>query len=287
MKSIEKKIFRDYPLKDLTTIKVGGNAKLFGIPSSVEETIDMLEYAYKIGIEPFILGGGSNCIFGDDEINRLIISTKNFKEIETKENRVIAGAGVISSEILNKCEEKGLSGLEFIAGVPASVGGMIYMNYGSMGKEIFQYLTNIIAIQDKEVKMIRKDETKYSYRKGYRKGIVILAEFELEEKNKEEIKKIKKDILSIKKQKQPIDRKTAGCIFKNPHGNFAGKLIEESGLKGFQIGDAVVSKKHANFIENRGNAKFEDIKALIEYIKEKIYEKFNIKLEEEVVIVQE
>jgi|Deesub1362B_J571_1020462.scaffolds.fasta_scaffold00008_304 UDP-N-acetylmuramate dehydrogenase len=286
MKSIEKKIFRDYSLKNLTTIRVGGKAKLFGIPSSVEETIDMLEYAYKIGIEPFILGGGSNCIFGDDKINRLIISTKNFKEIEIKENRVIAGAGVISSEILNKCEEKGLSGLEFTAGVPASVGGMVYMNYGSMGKEIFQYLTNIIVIQGKEVKMIKKDEINYSYRKGYREGIVILAEFELGEKNKEEIKKIKKEILSIKKQKQPMGKKTAGCIFKNPPGNFAGKLIEESGLKGFHIGDAVVSKKHANFIENTGNAKFQDIKALIGHIKEKVYEKFNIKLEEEVIIIE-
>ncbi len=286
MKLIEKKIFRDYSLKNLTTIKVGGNAELFGAPSSVEEVIDMFEYAYKIGIEPFILGGGSNCIFGDNKISRFIISTKNFKEIKIQENKIIAGAGVLSSEILNKCEEIGLSGLEFTIGVPASTGGMIYMNYGSMGKEISQYLTSIIAVQKNEVKMVKKDEINFSYRKGYRKGVVVLAEFELEEKSKEDIKRIKKEFLSLKKQNQPLDKRTAGCIFKNPPGNFAGKLIDEVGLKGFQIGDAIVSRKHANFIENKGKAKFADIKLLIEYVKEKVYEKFNIKLKEEVIIIE-
>lgn len=286
MKGVERKILKDYPIKNLTTIKIGGRARFFTMPSTIEELIEILEFAYKMGIEPFVLGGGSNCIFGDGIIEKFIISTKNFKKIEVRENKLIAGAGVLTSELLKTCERKRLSGLEFVAGVPATVGGMVYMNYGSMGKEIAMYLKNIIAIKEKEIKMFKREEINFSYRKGFREGIIILAEFELEEKGKEEIKKIIKEILSIKKEKQPLDKKTAGCIFKNPENYPAGKLIDEAGLKGYRIGDAVVSKKHANFIENVGNAKFKDVITLIEYIKEKVYEKFNTKLEEEVIIVE-
>lgn len=286
MRTIEKKILKNYPIKKLTTIKVGGKVRFFATPSRIEDVIEMLDFTHKAGIEPFVLGGGSNCIFADGLVEKFVISTRNLRKIEVKGNRLIAGAGILSSELLKTCEKENLSGLEFTIGVPATVGGMVYMNYGSMGKEIAMYLKNVIAIKDKEVKMFKKEEINFSYRKGFQEGIIILAEFELEEKSKEEIKKIKREILAIKKEKQPLNKKTAGCIFKNPQNFYAGKLIDEAGLKGYRIGDAMVSKKHANFIENIGNAKFRDIINLIEYIKERVYEKFNVNLEEEVIIVE-
>lgn len=281
-----KGIIKNYPLKKLTTIKVGGDALLFFAPKKTEEIFEAINFSEKNSIPIFILGGGSNCIFGDGIIERLIISMKNLKEIKIRENKIIAQAGVKTQEILRECENKNLSGLEFTAGVPATVGGMIYMNFGSMGKEICEYLKRVTIIKGTETKTLEKNELKFSYRKGIQDGIIIEAEFELEIKDKEEIKEVKRKVISMRKEKQPVDKKTAGCIFKNPPGNFAGKLIEEAGLKGKRIGDAMVSLKHANFIENVGNAKFEDVKNLIEYIKEKVYKKFGINLEEEVVIIE-
>ncbi len=281
-----KKIIRNYPLKKLTTIRVGGNALFFFAPERMEEIFEAINFSEKNSIPIFLIGGGSNCIFGDGIIEKFVISMKNLREIKIEGNKLIAQAGVKTQEILKECENKNLSGLEFIAGVPATVGGMIYMNFGSMGKEICEYLKGVTIIKEKEIKTLGKNEIKFSYRKGIQDGIIIEAEFELEIKDKKEIKETKRKVISMRKEKQPIDKKTAGCIFKNPPGNFAGKLIEEAGLKGKRIGDAMVSLKHANFIENIGNAKFEDVKNLIEYIKEKVYEKFGINLEEEVIIIE-
>ncbi|MEO0231978.1 MAG: UDP-N-acetylmuramate dehydrogenase [candidate division WOR-3 bacterium] len=281
-----KGIIRNYPLKRLTTIRVGGNALFFFAPERMEEIFEAINFSEKNSIPIFILGGGSNCIFGDGIIERLVISMKNLREIKTEGNKLIAQAGVKTQEILKECEDKNLSGLEFIAGVPATVGGMIYMNFGSMGKEICEYLKRVVIIKEREIKTLERNELKFSYRKGIQDGIIIEAEFELEMKDKKEIKEAKRRVIFMRKEKQPIDKKTAGCIFKNPPGNFAGKLIEEAGCKGKRIGDAMVSLKHANFIENMGNAKFEDVKNLIEYIKERVYKKFGINLEEEVIIIE-
>ncbi|MEO0267040.1 MAG: UDP-N-acetylmuramate dehydrogenase [candidate division WOR-3 bacterium] len=281
-----KGIIRNYPLKRLTTIRVGGNALFFFAPERMEEIFEAINFSEKNSIPIFILGGGSNCIFGDGIIERLVISMKNLREIKIEGNKLIAQAGVKTQEILKECEDKNLSGLEFIAGVPATVGGMIYMNFGSMGKEICEYLKRVVIIKEREIKTLERNELKFSYRKGIQDGIIIEAEFELEMKDKKEIKEAKRRVIFMRKEKQPIDKKTAGCIFKNPPGNFAGKLIEEAGCKGKRIGDAMVSLKHANFIENIGNAKFEDVKNLIEYIKERVYKKFGINLEEEVIIIE-
>ncbi|MEO0252513.1 MAG: UDP-N-acetylmuramate dehydrogenase [candidate division WOR-3 bacterium] len=281
-----KGIIRNYPLKRLTTIRVGGNALFFFAPERMEEIFEAINFSEKNSIPIFILGGGSNCIFGDGIIERLVISMKNLREIKIEGNKLIAQAGVKTQEILKECEDKNLSGLEFIAGVPATVGGMIYMNFGSMGKEICEYLKRVVIIKEREIKTLERNELKFSYRKGIQDGIIIEAEFELEMKDKKEIKEAKRRVIFMRKEKQPIDKKTAGCIFKNPPGNFAGKLIEEAGCKGKRIGDAMVSLKHANFIENMGNAKFEDVKNLIEYIKERVYKKFGINLEEEVIIIE-
>jgi len=286
MKGIEKKIIKNYPLKNLTTIKIGGNALFFAVPSNIEELFEIITFSQKISIPIFILGGGSKCIFGNGLIEKIVISTKNLKEIKIEGEKLLAQAGAKFPEILKKCEENGLSGLEFTLPIPATVGGSIYMNFGSMGKEIANYLKKLIYIEGNELKEIEREKINFSYRKGFQKGIIIEAEFELERKDKEEIREIKRKIISIKKEKQPIDKKTCGCIFKNPPGNFAGKLIEEAGLKGKRIGDAMISKKHANFIENLGNANFEDVKNLIEYIKEEVNKKFGINLEEEVIILE-
>ncbi|MEO0262624.1 MAG: UDP-N-acetylmuramate dehydrogenase [candidate division WOR-3 bacterium] len=281
-----KGIIRNYPLKRLTTIRVGGNALFFFAPERMEEIFEAINFSEKNSIPIFILGGGSNCIFGDGIIEKLVISMKNLREIKIEGNKLIAQAGVKTQEILKECEDKNLSGLEFVAGVPATVGGMIYMNFGSMGKEICEYLKRVVIIKEREIKTLERNELKFSYRKGIQDGVIIEAEFELEMKDKKEIKEAKRRVISMRKEKQPVDKKTAGCIFKNPPGNFAGKLIEEAGCKGKRIGDAMVSLKHANFIENMGNAKFEDVKNLIEYIKERVYKKFGINLEEEVIIIE-
>ncbi|MEN3046186.1 MAG: UDP-N-acetylmuramate dehydrogenase [Candidatus Hydrothermales bacterium] len=289
MISLANKILkRKVNLKNKNTLKIHSVCSLYAEPSNIEEILYVINFAQKRGIPYAFLGGGSNILFPDGFFEALIISTENLKEITLTDDGVIVDAGVKFSKIIPKLKKVEMGGLEFTAGIPATVGGAICMNLGSMGKSISDYLDEIFVYEKNGFRRIKKNEIEFSYRKGYKGGLIISAYFKLERKSREKIEEEIFSILSKKKLTQPLEYPSAGCVFKNPSkDNPAGKLIELAGLKGFRVGGAEVSRKHANFIINVGNAKAKDIREIIKIIQEKVYEKFGILLEREILYLEE
>ena len=285
-----RKIIREnIDMKNLNTMKINAIVKFYSKPLNLDELLEVINFAQSKNLKILILGNGSNIIFSKKYYNDLvIIDMKNFNKIEINNDILKVEAGVKSKDLINFSLKNRISGFEFIAGIPGTIGGMIKMNAGAFGKNISNNLIKIKALDLKELKLVelKKSELKFSYRKTYglENKIIISAKFKVNFAKKTEINDLIKEYLKIRKSKQPAGF-SAGSIFKNPHNNFAGKLIEDCGLKGFSINDASISEKHANFIINRGNAKGEDIVKLIEVVKNRVKEKFNIKLEEEVEIV--
>ncbi|MEO0270470.1 MAG: UDP-N-acetylmuramate dehydrogenase [candidate division WOR-3 bacterium] len=284
----KKFIKRNINLKNKNTLRISSTASFYAEPRNIDEIFDALEFAEKRGLKTLFIGGGSNILLPDGVFDVLVISTSSLKEFIYTDDGVIADAGVKFSELIKSLSEKGLGGLEFIAGIPATVGGAIYMNLGSMGKEISQYLKEVFVYENGFLKKLKREEIEFSYRKGYTKGIIISAYFKLEKKDKKVIKEEIISILNKKRETQPLEYPSAGCVFKNPSKEQpAGKLIELAGLKGLRIGGAEVSRKHANFIINVNNAKSSDIKEIIKIVQEKVYEKFGIKLKRELIYAEE
>ncbi len=284
----KKLIKENINLKNKNTLRINSIARFYAEPENIDEILDALYFAERKGIKVLFLGGGSNILLPDGIFEALVISFSSFKEYIITENMVIADAGIKLSELIKKLSEKGLSGLEFTAGIPATLGGAIRMNLGSMGREIKEFVEEIFVYENKVFKKIKKEEVNFSYRRGYNKGIIISASLKLEKKDKTEIKREILNIIEIKKNTQPLDMPSAGCVFKNPEKNEpAGKLIDKAGLKGKKIGGAIISEKHANFIVNAGNASSSDIKKLIEIVIEEVYKKFGVKLERELLYAEE
>lgn len=281
-------IKRNINLKYKNTLRITSTAKFYAEPRNVDEILDSFEFAEKRGLKALFIGGGSNILLPDGLFDALVISTSNLKEVIYTDDGVIADAGVKFSELIKTLSEKGLGGLEFTAGIPATVGGAIFMNLGSMGKDISQYLEEIFVYEKGFLKKLKKEEIEFSYRKGYKKGVIISAYFRLEIKDKNTIKKEIISILNKKKETQPLEYLSAGCVFKNPSKNEpAGKLIELAGLKGLRVGGAEISRKHANFIINVKDAKSSDVKEIIKIVQERVYEKFGINLERELIYAEE
>lgn len=275
-------------VKDKNTLKIGKRVLFYCEPGNVDEILQAVDFAEKKGVKFFILGGGSNILFPDEDVEVLAISLKKFNEISVFGDKVIAGAGSKLSQVLNVMRENSLAGLEFVAGIPATIGGAVRMNLGSMGYEIFNFIDELFVYEKGWFRRIRKDEINYSYRKGYIEGIVIYASFILRKENKGLIDKRIREILSKKKRTQPLHLPSAGCVFKNPSFDKpAGWLIEKVGLKGYRIGGAMFSDVHANFIVNIGNATANDVYSLIELAKEKVRKKFDIELKRELIFLKE
>ncbi len=284
----KKFIKRNINLKYKNTLRIDSTVSFYAEPGNVDEILNAIHFAEKRGLKTLFIGGGSNILLPDGLFDALLISTSNLKEVIYTENGVIADAGVKFSELIKNLSEKGIGGLEFTAGIPATVGGAIFMNLGSMGKEISDYLEEIFVYENGFLKKLKKQEIEFSYRRGYTKGVIISSYFRLERKDKKIIKKEIISILNKKKETQPLEYPSAGCVFKNPSKNEpAGKLIELAGLKGLRVGGAEVSRKHANFIINVNNAKASDIKEIIKIVQEKVYEKFKINLQKELIYVEE
>lgn len=278
------KLLQNEPLRHHTTMGVGGNAKIFAYPETFDEFLMLLKERY------FIIGRGSNLIFTDNNFDGTVISLEkcfnalSFEQIDSKRKLVKVGGGVSLKRLLRECVREGLHGLEFLWGVPGSVGGACHTNTGAFGSSFLEYIREIQIVNqdDKGIKSLRREDIIFSDRVGVKSVIVIDALLILERGESEE------RLSEFRKWRcghQPIDKKTAGCIFKNPPGDYAGRLIEKVGLKGERIGDAGISEKHANFVVNFGKATFRDILSLIEMMSEKVFEMFGVKLELEVEIV--
>ncbi len=270
-----------------TTIGIGGPCIKMLFPREEKQLIKILKYLEKTHIPYFILGGGSNLLAGDKGYEGIIIHFPSYKGFEIeKENKnevvLKAKAGTKVSEILTYSVKEGLSGFEFLAGLPATVGGIIKMNAGAFGKSVSEIVKEITLYFKGKTFKIKSTPELWNYREFKKEGIVLSASFKLKIDTPYGVKERIKNYIKKRKETQPISKKTFGSVFKNPPGNYAGKLIDLCGLKGYQIGDAQISKKHANFIVNLGKAKAEEVLELIKLAQKKVYEKFKIQLEPEV-----
>ena len=269
-----------------TTYRVGGNAKIFVYPKNKEKLINLLNFLKNNKIKYKILGNGSNTLFSDKEYDGVIIKLDCFDNIKYFRNTVTAEAGVNLIKLSNQTVKKGLAGLEFATGIPGTVGGAIYMNAGAY-KSDMGYITKSAKVltPNLEVIVMTNKELDFHYRTSFlqknKDYICLEATFELRKNDKNLLLEIVEDRKKRRIESQPLEYPSAGSVFRNPENLFAGKLIEDLGYKGYSIGGAKVSEKHANFIINYNNATSKDIKDLIEFIKKEVKEKYDVDLKVE------
>ena len=280
------KIITDYNLREHTTYKVGGSAICAAVPEDEKSLIVLLKYLKKNGVNYKILGNGSNVIFNDSGYNGVIIKLDNFNSLKIVGNKVMVGAGYPFNKLAIRVSRLGFTGLEFAAGIPGTVGGAVYMNAGAYKSDIGYVLTSIKVLTPSfEIKTMKNEELDFHYRTSFlqknKDYICLEATITLIKGNSDEIMNLIEERKIRRMETQPLEYPSAGSVFRNPEGDFAGRLIEEIGYKGKSIGGAKVSEKHANFIINNGGATGEDIKKLINEIKNKVKKKYNIELKVE------
>jgi UDP-N-acetylmuramate dehydrogenase len=267
-----------------TTLKIGGPADILVIPKDVETLQEVLHVTD--GVKKYVIGNGSNLLLPDAGLRGVVIKISGgVNGFDCQGRTVTVGGGTLIQALLRKLADCGLSGLEFSAWVPAAVGGAIVMNMGAFGEQIGDIVEFVEILEPTgKLRRLSKSELKFSYRKSNIKNCVLTsAKLRLSYRQKHIIKKRINEILSKRKELQPISVPSAGSIFKNPKDVPAGKLIDMAGCKGLRIGGAEVSKKHANFIINLGDARSSDVKALIRKVKNTVKEKFKVNLELELV----
>lgn len=291
---IKEKIIFDEPMKKHTSFKIGGTADEFVKVTNELELKKAIEYAKQKKLKITIFGNGSNLLVLDKGIRGLVIKIEiQTIKIERKEEyaEIIVGSGYKTMALGIKLMNEELSGFEELSGIPGTIGGAIFMNAGAYGKEIKDInLSTRCMDYDGNIFELSNKEQEFEYRSSVfnKKDYIILeTRLRLEYGKKEEIKKKMDEYLSSRKEKQPIEYPSAGSTFKRKEGVITAKLIDECGLKGFQIGGAKVSEKHAGFIINYDNATAKDVIDLIKYVKEKVDEKYGIKIKEEIRIVGE
>lgn len=283
----------DEPMKDHTSFKIGGPADLFYIPHKVEHIKAMIDYCKSEGISYYIIGNGSNLLVGDKGYRGVVIQVyKNLSHVNIDENgNVYAEAGVLLSKLSKLIYNASLKGFEFASGIPGTLGGAVFMNAGAYGGEIKDVLVDATVLSHEgEFRELRNEELELAYRHSVlmeRGDIVVSANLKLENGSSDEIKAIMDDLNGRRKDKQPLDKPSAGSTFKRPVGYYAGKLIMDAGLRGYQIGGAQVSEKHCGFVINTGDATSADVLALIKYIQKEVKEQFDVELEPEVRMIGE
>ena len=279
----------DEPMKNHTTFKVGGNAQVFVTVNSKEELSVLMKYISSENISYFILGKGSNLLVSDSGIKGVVVTLSGeFSDIKIMDgNKIVAGAGASLMKLCRYAQENSLSGLEFAYGIPGSVGGAVFMNAGAYGGEMKDCLVSADYITPQGgFGTFTIDELQLGYRTSVFKNknyIITGCTLSLKEENKDIIKEKMDDLLGRRRSKQPLEYPSAGSTFKRPEGAFAGTLIESCGLKGYTIGGACVSEKHAGFIINKGGATFEDIDSLIKEVQKKVKDETGYFLETEVI----
>lgn len=286
----EERILFAEPMSRHTTFRVGGEAECLVLIEDEEELVKLVPYFNQVGQDYFILGNGSNLLVGDKGYRGVVLKIGNgMKEITVKGNRICVQAGALLSKTAAAARDAGLTGLEFAAGIPGSVGGGIVMNAGAYDGEMKQITETVKVMDNKgEILILDNDTMEFGYRTSIIKNrpfIVLEAVFSLQTGDREAIQ-AKMDELMMKRQsKQPLNYPSAGSTFKRPEGYYAGKLIMDSGMRGYSIGGAQVSDKHCGFIINKGNATASDIKEVIEEVQEKVKERCQVSLEPEIVFL--
>ncbi|MEL7655225.1 MAG: UDP-N-acetylmuramate dehydrogenase [Bacillota bacterium] len=281
----------DAPMKEYTSFKAGGNAALLVQPQSIEELSDTLKLLAKHEFQHLVVGNGSNLLVKDSGYQGVIIRIQEaFQEIKVTSDRLEAGTGVLLSAAAREACNASLTGLEFAAGIPGSIGGAVFMNAGAYDGEISHIIESaeILSKDGSQVFTLKKEEMELSYRHSIlqRTGDILLkATFCLEKGDPDKIIGRMKELAARRTEKQPLTYPSAGSFFKRPHNHFAGKLIQDAGLRGLQLGGAQISPLHAGFIINTGGATATDIIDLMEIVRSTVYQEFGVLLEPEVRII--
>ena len=279
------------PMMKHTSFRAGGAARWFAVPENVEELTAVLAACRKADTPWYVIGNGSNLLVSDKGFPGVIISTDKFDRLEVNGTEISVGAGVMLSKLANTAYKAGLTGLEFAAGIPGTVGGACVMNAGAYGSEMINVLKSVTVLTPEgTVETLPAEKLELGYRTSVipKKGYLVLeAVMSLTEGNMEESKALMDDLAFRRKDKQPLEFPSAGSTFKRPAGHFAGKLIEDCGLKGFTVGGAQVSEKHAGFVINKGGATASDIYNLCKEVEKRVKAEFGVSLEMEVKLLGE
>jgi len=291
--SISGVVLFDEPLSKHTNFRIGGPAQILVIPHTVKDIQQSIKYAKQNNLRIHVIGNGSKLLIADNGLSGLTLKiNENFGSIFICGDKLIADAGIQLSRLLSLATSHSLKGLEFAAGIPATLGGAIVMNAGTYLGSISDVISTVNAIDLDSGLLISfsNNECKFKYRDSIfrRKSLIVTsAEIVLKSGDKESIQKTIKDLLKIRADTQPLDKPNAGSIFKNPKSFSAGKLIDQAKLKGFKNGQAEISEKHGNFIVNHGGAKAEDVLFLIKKIQSIISENYGVELELELVVLSD
>ena len=280
------KIFINQEMKNYSNMRVGGKAKKLIILENKKDIIEVFNDKENTNI--FFLGNGTNILFTDDYMDKTFVCTKKLNKIEDLGNNLVkVETGANLKDLTDFMKDKNYTGIESLFGIPGSIGGLVYMNGGAFGTEIFDKIVSVkVFDENHQIREIKKEDLKVAYRKTEiqdKNWLVLSATFKFDNGFDEaRVKEIKE----LRESKHPLDKPSLGSTFKNPEGDFAARLISECGLKGTIIGNAQIAEKHPNFVLNLGNATFKDIIDILALVKKSVFEKFGIKLEEEIIIVR-
>ncbi len=290
VKSIEKlkigKVEKNVSLKKYTTYRAGGTAKVIVSPKSIDKLLELLKLLKDNNIEYKILGNGSNLIFNDSVYEPVLIKLNDINNCDINNNVITVGAGYSLISLAMRVSRLGLTGMEFATGIPGTVGGAVYMNAGAYKSDMGYIVTEVKAINENlEIVTLYNKDLKFKYRSSFfqthKNYICIEATIKLKYGSKKLIKEVIEDRRQKRISTQPLEYPSAGSVFRNPENDYAWRLINVCGLKGYRIGGAMVSEKHANFIINVGNAKGEDIRNLILYVKDTVKKETGVDLKVE------
>ena len=283
----KERVLTNEPMSKHTTFRIGGPADYFVCPENIEEVQKVVCLCNEMDMPFYLLGNGSNLLVGDKGYRGVIIRLyKQMDKIEVSGTKIKAQAGALLVKVANEACKNGLTGLEFAGGIPGTLGGAVVMNAGAYGGEMKDVLEEVTVLtKEGEILTLNKEELELGYRTSIigRKGYIALeVVLRLKEKNADEIRAYMNELREKRVTKQPLEYASAGSTFKRPEGHFAGQLIEQAGLRGFQVGDAQVSEKHCGFVINRGQATAKDVMDLMREVSAKVEEKFGVTLEPEV-----
>lgn len=277
----------DEPMKKHTTFRIGGSADYYVLPKTIEEVQQVVEACKEAEIPYYVLGNGSNLLVSDKGYRGVIIQLyRNLNQIEVEGTKIRAQVGALLSQIAGEALRHCLTGFEFAAGIPGTLGGAVVMNAGAYGGEMKDVLQEVTALsKDGEIKVLSREELNLGYRTSVigREGYIALeAVIALKEGKEETIRATMEDLKERRTTKQPLEYPSAGSTFKRPEGHFAGKLIQDTGLRGFSVGGAQVSEKHCGFVINKDNATAQDVIELMKEVSDRVEAKFGVPLEPEV-----
>ncbi|MBQ1308009.1 MAG: UDP-N-acetylmuramate dehydrogenase [Erysipelotrichaceae bacterium] len=272
----------DKYFKDLTTLKMGGYIRHFVLPETVDDLKVIIAYLKSKRIIFKVIGNGSNLVCGESDYNGVVICLKKINSFEINNDELYVEAGVLAPVLAQTLAKQGLSCMEFASGIPGCIGGLIYMNAGAYRSSMSDVIREVLVLKDDELVWMNNDELQFSYRHSifhdHPRWVVVAARLKLERKDPKDIEALMKDRLDRRKSTQPLDKPSAGSCFRNPDDQFAWKLIDGIGYRGFAVGDVSVSDKHSNFIVNNGQGTAEDYLSIACQIQDKVKEKYGIRL---------